>query len=119
MNWALKIGLLLMLVLLLITLVMSTEDYRQGMDSAHYLPMTFAHRSHAEQQCVKCHHNYIDDSGQGLCLICHQTDPKVSHLMRDQFHDLCMGCHLKMGKQGEPAGPLRNCVACHARDDLP
>jgi len=116
MNWPIKIVLLALVVLLLLMLKASTEDYREGMRYSHNLPMTFAHQDHAEQQCVECHHNYIDDTGQGLCMICHQTDPRVSHLMRDQFHDLCMGCHQENREKGEKAGPLRRCVACHVGD---
>ena len=91
-------------------------------DSVHLdvpLPMTFAHADHAKQQCVTCHHNFQDDTGQGLCLDCHRKDSKIAFKMRDQFHDLCMTCHIDKRNDGQHSGPLRNCKACHTEDHRP
>jgi len=83
------------------------------------LPMTFAHADHTKQQCVSCHHNYQDDSGQGLCLDCHLNNQTVAFKMREQFHDLCMGCHIEKRTEGAPSGPLRSCKFCHTQDQSP
>ena len=91
-------------------------------DSIHLdvpLPMTFAHADHVKQQCVTCHHNYQDDTGQGLCLDCHRRDQDIAFKMRDQFHGLCMTCHIEKRIEGEHSGPLRNCKACHTLDHAP
>ena len=83
------------------------------------LPMTFAHADHAKQQCVACHHNFQDDTGQGLCLDCHRKDHKIAFKMKDHFHDLCMTCHVDKQNNGEVSGPLRECEACHTEDHRP
>ena len=83
------------------------------------LAMTFAHQDHAQQQCAACHHNYLDDTGQGLCLDCHRSNPQIAFKMRDQFHTLCMGCHTDKRAEGEKSGPLRSCKACHTADQAP
>jgi hypothetical protein len=83
------------------------------------LPMTFAHKDHIKQNCVVCHHNYNDDTGNGLCIDCHLRDPEVSHIVEEQFHDLCMSCHAEKHLEGEKGGPLRRCVDCHVEDHLP
>lgn len=93
---------------------------------AHYyespepiLPMSFAHLDHARENCITCHHNYIDDTGGGLCMICHVTDQSVWPLLEQQFHDLCRGCHAEKAAEGIDGGPPRECMACHLGDDLP
>jgi hypothetical protein len=83
------------------------------------LAMTFAHADHAKQQCVACHHNYQDGTGQGLCLACHRSEPAIASKMRTQFHDLCMGCHTEKRSEGEESGPLRSCKGCHTADHQP
>lgn len=83
------------------------------------LPMSFAHIDHASEQCVECHHNYADDTGAGLCMNCHVTDEELWPVLEAQYHDLCMGCHIRKSAQGEDGGPPRQCKLCHAVDSLP
>ena len=83
------------------------------------LPMSFAHVDHIPVNCVECHHNYIDDTGGGLCMNCHVSEQKVWPLFAHQFHDLCRGCHEEKAALGEKGGPPRKCMACHLGDDLP
>ena len=84
------------------------------------LPMSFKHRDHVEEACVACHHNYVDDTGETECLICHVGDPRVADLLREQFHGLCMGCHAEKQLAGiEPHGPVRRCIDCHVYDRIP
>ena len=47
-------------------------------DTRPLLPLTFAHLDHREVNCITCHHNFTDDTGQGLCIDCHSTDPKCA-----------------------------------------
>jgi len=101
---------------------LSSEFYLAQRDRAGIapsLPMKFAHVDHAEQPCVECHHNYEDDTGQGLCIDCHYRDPELAPLMEQQFHDLCRGCHMEKAMESEEHGPLRHCVECHQADFLP
>jgi len=86
---------------------------------AKILPMSFAHLDHVPVNCVDCHHNYVDDSGGGLCMNCHVTDQQVWPLLERQFHDLCRGCHAEKAALGEVGGPPRQCMACHRGDELP
>ena len=83
------------------------------------LPLTFAHLDHRSVNCVDCHHNFLDDTGQGLCFDCHKTDPTVNALMEEQFHTLCRNCHVEKQQQGEDAGPTRQCIDCHTADEAP
>lgn len=83
------------------------------------LPMNFAHLDHVSVNCVECHHNYVDDTGGGLCMNCHVTNRQVWPLLENQFHDLCRGCHAEKAALGEEGGPPRRCMACHTGDELP
>jgi hypothetical protein len=83
------------------------------------LPMSFAHLDHVQENCVVCHHNYADDTGGGLCMNCHVTDPQVWPLLEQQYHDLCRSCHEDKAAEGIDGGPPRECMACHLGDDLP
>lgn len=86
---------------------------------APMLPVTFAHATHRGVSCIACHHDYLDDSGKGLCFDCHKTDPAVSALVEAQFHELCMGCHVEKQALGEDGGPTRRCADCHTADEAP
>ncbi len=83
------------------------------------LPLTFAHIDHRQVNCVDCHHNFIDDTGQGLCFDCHKTDASVNALMEEQFHGLCRDCHVEKQRLAEDAGPTRYCIECHTADEAP
>ena len=83
------------------------------------LPMTFSHLDHKGQNCIDCHHNYVDNTGSGLCMNCHVTDSNLQEVLRQQFHDLCMGCHVEKQRQGQDHGPTRRCMECHLAEDRP
>ena len=90
------------------------------------LSVTFAHADHVNQQCIECHHNFIDDTGTGLCFDCHKSDPEVAELIETQFHTLCRDCHVSEARNTSderltPAGhgPLRACASCHTADNRP
>lgn len=83
------------------------------------LPMSFAHLDHVTEDCIVCHHNYVDDTGGGVCMNCHVTNQTVWPLFEQQFHDLCRGCHTEKAGEGIDGGPPRECMACHLGDDLP
>lgn len=83
------------------------------------LAVNFAHADHIEQNCISCHHNFVDDSGSGTCFDCHMTDPEVSSIIEDQFHTLCRGCHEEKLLAGEAHGPTRRCISCHIADNRP
>lgn len=96
------------------------------------LSVTFAHADHVNQQCIECHHNYVDDTGTGLCFDCHKTDPQVADLIETQFHTLCRDCHIKEARRvnssaydgaktltSDGHGPLRACASCHRPDNRP
>lgn len=88
-------------------------------ERAPMLPVTFGHVDHQSVNCATCHHNYRDDTGNGLCFDCHKTDPRVNALVEQQFHGLCMGCHVEQQRAGEDGGPIRACAACHTADEAP
>ena len=122
MTRGLLVALVLVACVYAVLVLFSSEAYLATQDRAGLappLPMKFAHVDHAGQRCVDCHHNYEDDTGQGLCIDCHYRDPELAAVMQQQFHDLCRGCHLDKALAGEDHGPLRHCVDCHQADFLP
>ncbi|MFK7731429.1 MAG: cytochrome c3 family protein [Pseudomonadales bacterium] len=114
---------ILALIIIVITImVYLSSDHHRAAQEIQYQPqlaMTFDHQTHRKQQCVACHHNYIDKSGQGLCLECHVTTEGLRLELEEQFHGLCMGCHEEKQAEGEGHGPIRECLACHTEDKLP
>jgi Class III cytochrome C family len=88
-------------------------------DTRPMLPMTFAHLDHREVNCIICHHNFADDTGEGLCIDCHKTDPKIRLQIEPMFHTLCRDCHVEKHAAGKDAGPVRRCADCHTADDAP
>lgn len=97
----------------------ATQGHRVAHPAGTMLAINFAHADHVGQSCISCHHDYVDDTGIGMCLDCHKTDPQVAHLMEEQFHDLCRGCHLDEQLADNEHGPTRRCIACHIADDQP
>lgn len=81
------------------------------------LPMNFRHNDHFTVSCATCHHEFVDKTAGPTCMACHVTDPKVAHLLEEQFHDLCRDCHVTEHAKGQPAGPTRACVGCHRPDE--
>ncbi len=79
------------------------------------LPVVFDHGDHRSVNCAHCHHNFIDDSGRGLCYACHRGERALALAMQSTFHDLCRGCHVGEARAGRDAGPLRRCSDCHRR----
>ena len=96
-----------------------TGGQEQARRERPMLPVTFAHADHRTVSCVVCHHDYVDDSGHGLCFDCHKTDPAVSALVEEHFHGLCQGCHLERQAHGDDGGPTRRCIDCHTADEAP
>ena len=113
--------LILLVIILCAAMLFAATEYYPAKHAAQsvVLPMTFAHADHRRQQCVTCHHNYQDDTGHGLCIDCHRSDPEISSLLREQFHELCMGCHTDTRLKSEHSGPLRSCAHCHTEDNRP
>ena len=87
--------------------------------SSAMLPITFGHIDHTTVNCVSCHHNFIDDTGQGLCFDCHVNDADLRDLLEDQFHSLCRDCHVDKQSHADDGGPTRVCLECHQPDDRP
>ena len=86
---------------------------------APLLPLTFAHADHDDVSCLDCHHNFVDDTGSGLCIDCHKQDAELGPLIEEQFHNLCRDCHVAKTLEGEDSGPVRQCKACHTPDTAP
>lgn len=117
----LKTGLWILLAgLLSVWGLLALRDYQQtARAQADFLPVTFAHSKHQGVNCASCHHEFIDDTGRGLCFDCHKTDPTVNASIEVQFHELCWGCHVEKQAAGEAHGPTRQCISCHAADNDP
>jgi len=86
---------------------------------ADTLPVNFAHADHRDENCIACHHNFADRTGDGLCLNCHERSASVGHLLEEHFHDLCRSCHVQRRADGLAHGPLRECQGCHVQTNSP
>jgi hypothetical protein len=107
-------------IVVLIGAAVAIYAWRPAMiDSRPLLPLAFAHADHREVNCITCHHNYVDDTGGGLCIDCHKTNVDIRARIEPMFHDLCRDCHVEKQAQGDDAGPVRRCVDCHTADDEP
>lgn len=81
------------------------------------LPVAFDHNDHSNENCTECHHNFVDDTGEGICYVCHKNDETLALDMQDAFHDFCRGCHIEKRLADEDGGPLRRCSQCHNSED--
>jgi hypothetical protein len=101
-------------------IVAAAAQWRHALlDTRPLLPLRFAHADHRDVNCVKCHHNFADDTGEGLCIDCHKTRETIRSHIEPMFHTLCRGCHLATHAKGADAGPVRRCSDCHTPDDAP
>lgn len=94
------------------------HDYYYG-SLEPILPMSFAHVDHVSESCIDCHHNYVDDTGNELCMNCHVSKEELLTNLQQQFHELCRDCHAEKAARGKDGGPPRECMGCHLGDDLP
>jgi predicted CXXCH cytochrome family protein len=79
------------------------------------LALDFPHDKHREVACARCHHDFLDRSGQGSCVSCHRSaraDIRVGAEAR--FHDFCLGCHRDPPEYLTAHGPVTGCDTCHA-----
>ena len=107
-------GISMRLVLVAVAIAVATIMYRASMvRDAELLPVAFEHLDHVDEACVKCHHNYIDDTGYDSCYSCHKHDVTVASQIESMFHDFCRACHIEKAQLGEPSGPFRVCTECH------
>lgn len=81
-------------------------------------PVWFAHDRHTDaltgQDCTACH---TKDQGR-IRFAFKQVTGDDYHADMAEFHDNCIGCHEKITRQGEPAGPRAGeCRLCHTPTD--
>ena len=107
------------LIALVALAVAAGNGRRNATETRPLLPLTFAHADHRSVNCITCHHNFVDSTGQGLCIDCHKTNAKVRLQIEPMFHTLCRGCHVAKRTAGDDAGPVRRCADCHTADEAP
>ena len=79
------------------------------------LVLDFPHDKHRAVACARCHHDFLDRSGEGSCVSCHRSgraDIQVGAEAR--FHDFCLGCHRDPPAYLTGSGPVTGCDTCHA-----
>ena len=89
--------------------------------------VVFNHERHMDvySDCIECHHIYEYNNGEKenvwegdeqSCSECHKLkkEDKKMPLMK-AFHENCTGCHRKLSKENEQAGPV-TCGECHIRN---
>lgn len=99
------------------------------------IPTNFNHEQHQELfECSECHHSKKSDGSKGpyidgdqpACNTCHNEKDMASSVVRGDVklnsyegaaHTTCIGCHYKILRTGEKAGPTKKgngkCVGCH------
>ena len=95
------------------------HPHRLAHSSGAMLAVNFAHADHTHETCISCHHNFVDDTGSGICLDCHKSNSAIEPLIETQFHELCRECHVRAQQQGDAYGPTRVCSECHRADTQP
>ena len=97
-----------------IIILLLAEGFRaHSTVSKPLLSVSFEHQSHTQTQCAECHHNFIDSSGGGTCYNCHKHTPDIAADIERTFHEFCFSCHIAKQREGEDAGPMRECSRCH------
>ncbi len=77
------------------------------------LPLDFPHARHTAVNCVRCHHNYVDQRGFDTCLHCHRNPrARIEVGAEARFHDFCLSCHRGAAVDGH-RGPAGGCDVCH------
>ena len=79
------------------------------------LVLDFPHDKHRAVNCIQCHHNFTDRSGDDSCISCHRSgraDIRVG--VEAGFHDFCLGCHRDPPAYLTGQGPVTGCNTCHA-----
>lgn len=97
----------------------NTETFQNKQRTA----VMFQHGLHMEGfECLDCHHQYEngenvldeadleEDADNVACASCHGEDSDLG--LRKAFHRQCVGCHMKLRKQGQDTGP-ELCGECH------
>jgi predicted CXXCH cytochrome family protein len=78
------------------------------------LVLDFPHDKHRSVDCIQCHHNFVDRSGQGSCIDCHRSRTAGIQVgIEARFHDFCLGCHRDPPAHFTSHGPVTGCEACH------
>jgi hypothetical protein len=78
------------------------------------LPIEFPHEKHRAVDCVVCHHNFVDRTGEGGCYDCHRNSPAITLELEARFHDFCLDCHRDPPRALKHHGPVTGCDTCHA-----
>jgi len=79
------------------------------------LVLGFPHDTHRAVNCIQCHHNFTDQSGQDSCISCHRSGRAVIQVGAEaRFHDFCLGCHRDPPAYVTGHGPVTGCGTCHA-----
>jgi predicted CXXCH cytochrome family protein len=79
------------------------------------LVLGFPHDKHRAVNCVQCHHNFNDRSGDDSCISCHRSGRAAIQVGAEaRFHDFCLGCHRDPPAHLSGHGPVTGCDSCHA-----
>jgi len=79
------------------------------------LVLNFPHDKHRAVNCIPCHHNFVDRSGNDSCISCHRSDRAAIRVGAEaRFHDFCLGCHRDPPAYLTGHGPVTGCSPCHA-----
>ena len=83
----------------------------------------FPHSSHADIDCLHCHHMELDGDAFAPCTSsgCHDSlefrtkeNAKDITLVENAYHDQCIECHKALRKEEKPFGPTA-CGKCHTK----
>jgi hypothetical protein len=79
------------------------------------LALGFPHDKHRPVNCIQCHHNFADRSGEDSCISCHRSGRVAIRTGAEaRFHDFCLGCHRDPPAYLTGHGPVTGCNTCHA-----
>ncbi len=78
------------------------------------LVLGFPHDKHRAVNCILCHHNFVDRTGQDSCIGCHRSHRAAIRIGAEaRFHDFCLACHRDPPVYLSGHGPVTGCETCH------
>lgn len=76
------------------------------------------HIAYEKGNCTVCHHTSTGTEVRETCRQCHRSSAPTLADSRSAFHGSCIGCHEKLHRRGQAAGPVKRCSGCHRQADV-
>ena len=76
------------------------------------------HIAYEKGNCAICHHTSTGADVRETCRQCHRPSAPTLPDSRTAFHGNCIGCHDRLRRSEQAAGPTKRCSGCHRQVDV-